>query len=81
MKKLLNEGPRLQYDKPERGDYVRDGKNFGKILSFYGKEVFVKPIPAIKGVTWLYDLKYLKVSKLRNGQVEINAKRPVWVKK
>ena len=31
--------------KPEVGDYVRDGRDFGKITGFYKKEALVEPIP------------------------------------
>ena len=67
--------------KPEKGDFVRDGKDFGKITGFYKGEAFVEPIPKIKGVTWLYAIKYLKMSKLRGtGQIERNVGKPIWVK-
>ena len=51
--------------KPEKGDYVRDGKDFGKITTFWKKEALVEPIPKKKGVTWVYNLKYLKDSGKR----------------
>ena len=65
--------------KPEKGDYVRDGRDFGKITAFYKKEALVTPIPEKKGITWLYAIKYLKMSK-RNGQIERNVGKPIWVK-
>ena len=61
--------------KPEVGDYVRDGRDFGKITGFYKKEALVEPIPKKKGVTWIYDVKYLKWNK-----IERNVGRPIWVK-
>ena len=65
--------------KPEKGDYVRDGKDFGKITNFWKKEALVEPIPKQKGVTWLYDVKYLKPS-IKNGKQERNVGRPIWTK-
>ena len=65
--------------KPEKGDFVRDGKDFGKITGIYKGEAFVEPIPKQKGVTWLYSIKYLKMSK-RNGQIERNVGKPIWKK-
>ena len=61
--------------KPEKGDYVRDGQDFGKITGFYKKEALVEPITKKKGVTWIYDVKYLKLNK-----IERNVGRPIWVK-
>ena len=60
--------------KPEKGDYVRDGRDFGKITGFWKKEALVEPIPKQKGVTWLYNVKYLKDSGKRN------VGRPIWKK-
>ena len=76
LKKLLNEfrTGKVGSGKPEKGDYIRDGKDFGKITGFYRKEALVTPIPKRKGVTWVYDLKYLKDSG------EKNVGRPVWKK-
>ena len=65
--------------KPEKGAYVRDGRDFGKITGFYKKEALVQPIPKIKGVSWVYDLKYLKPS-IKKGKQERNVGRPVWTK-
>ena len=79
LKKLLKEYLKPPSGKPEKGDYVRDGKDFGKITAFYKKEALVTPIPAKKGVTWVYNLKYLKMSK-KGGQIERNVGRPIWVK-
>ena len=65
--------------KPEKGDYVRDGQDFGKIIGFYKKEALVEPIPKRKGITWLYAIKYLKMSE-KGGKAERNVGRPVWKK-
>ena len=79
LKDILTELRPLHSDKPEKGDCVRDGQDFGKITGFWKKEALVEPIPKIKGVTWLYAIKYLKMSK-RNGQIERNVGKPIWKK-
>ena len=78
LKSLLTELKPMS-GKPEKGDFVRDGKDFGKITGFWKKQALVTPIPARKGVTWAYDIKYLKMSK-KNGQIERNVGKPIWVK-
>ena len=68
-----------QPKKEEVSGNVRDGKDFGKITNFWLKGALVEPIPKQKGVTWLYDIKYLKPS-IKNGKQERNVGRPVWTK-
>ena len=73
--------------KPEKDDYLRDGKTFGKIFKIEKwkgvTQVWIKPTSggwgkAIAGVA--YDLKKLKMSE-KGGKIERNVGRPIWVPK
>tara|TARA_Y100000034_G_scaffold71863_1_gene86693 strand:- start:69 stop:347 length:279 start_codon:yes stop_codon:yes gene_type:complete len=85
---LLKEYLKPSSGKPEEGDYIRDGKIFGKIYkidTWKGvKQVWIDPKGTGgfgKAVTGLsYDYKKLEISK-KGGKEERNVGRPIWVAK
>ena len=70
--------------KPEKGDYVRDGKFlFGKILKVERGKVITNNMSGKwpKHVVEIsFDIKKLKMSE-KKGQIERNVGRPIWVPK
>ena len=93
LKSLLTELKPMS-GKPAIGDYIRSGKLFGKIVEIEtrkGKKLAgIEPSSGMPsgfkygqwGTIVYFDVKKLEYSKLKGtGQIERNARRPVWTPK